>query len=203
MPLTEPEIEACRRMLRMPSETIEWIVDSPQSVLLVGESPCPKSSPELPLFPGPSGSAGDRLRAIVALSRDTYLAFFERVNLIPHPVANWPVADAAAAAWHVLERAKGRPVIMLGNRVSAAIAAAAGVAEPDPFGWVDLGPIAGGSQAVRIPHPAGLCRSYRDPDVRRSARSAVFQSFKLAIPLTVPLLSQRQTEARLAQRYAY
>lgn len=190
--LTKAEIVACSSLLRMRQETIDWIVECPQSVLLVDESPGPRNSPELPLFPGPSGSAGDRLRAIVGLGRDTYLAFFERVNLIQRHVSHWPVAEAVASAWHVLERAKGRPVILLGNRVAAAVAAAAQVAEPIPFGWVTLGEVACGSAAVRIPHPAGVCRSYSDPDIRKSARIAVAESFKRALPIALGSMAKSQ-----------
>lgn len=193
--LSPPEIEACRRRLRMADETIEWITDLPPAALLVGESPTATEQVS-PLFPI-RGTDADRLRAIAGLSRDTYLGFFERAHLITHTVESWPAGEAIEAAWHVLERAGGRPIVALGARVAHALAVAAGLDDqaPQPFEWFELGAVAGGSPAVRVPHPGGLTRAYT-AEVRVRAAATIAEAVRRALPRAARSLTSRGAEIR-------
>lgn len=206
--LTPPEIDACRRRLRMADETIEWISDTPAGAILVGESPLSERDHALPLFPT-RGSDADRLRSMVGLSRDTFLGFFERRHLIAHTVESWPAGEAVEAAWLLLEQAAGRPIVALGARVAHALAVAAGgagsvPAAPPAFEWFDLGAVAGGAPAIRIPHPGGLARSYT-AEVRARAAAAVADVVRRALPNAARRLVSRSTEVqrRLAQPRRY
>lgn len=185
--LTAVEIAACRSSLRLSDEAIEWITNFHGSqdkgrapAVLLGESPSPGSNPMLPLWPGPRGTTGARFRELVGLGPDTFLAWIERRNLIDKTVDHWPAQDAITAAWAAIEAAGPRPLIMLGARVTRAVAQAVGRDDtPEPFQWFE----AAGTAAIRIPHPSGLCRSYASSDTRRRAALAIKQAWERSLKL--------------------
>lgn len=185
--LTAIEIAACKAGLKLGDEAIEWITGlhaqqegNHAPAMLIGESPGPRSNPDLPLWPGPRGTTGARLRHFAGLAPDTYLAFLERRNLVDHQVDHWPSQEASDAASVAIKAAKGRPMILLGSRVTRAVAAAAGRHDtPAAFEWFS----AGESDAVRVPHPSGLCRSYAAGEVRRGAAAVIAEAFRRSLRL--------------------
>lgn len=135
---------------------------------IVGEAPGPNTSPDLPMFPLPSRSAGGRLLGYARISPADYLGRLARRNLFPE-LADWSVPAARGRSFELLwwlrnMRPRIRRVLLLGGRVAAAF----GVEEfwrPRRL-HRDL-------TLVAIPHPSGRNRLYNDPEICRRAGAEV------------------------------
>lgn len=96
----------------------------------------------------PRGAAGHRLWRLSGLSRERWLAAFERRNLVP--TKKWsPVHARIAAAKFVSELCRDDIVVALGREVEVALRRQA---LPCPVHF--------------IPHPSGRNLAYNDPAVR-------------------------------------
>ncbi len=119
-----------------------------------------------PLFPYPHGSAGYHLYELTGLrNRALYLNHSDRVNLIPVPMACWPVRDARRAAQNLEHGGllRDRLVILCGARVQAAFGLKDQLA---PF-MVSRGQA--GDMAI-MPHPSGRCRLWGNPAIVAACR---------------------------------
>lgn len=127
--------------------------------LLVGEQNPYSIHEEDALLPWPQQAAGNRLRRILGMTQDEYLAAFVRRNLVRGRA--WKLADArerAAQLWilHV------GPVVALGARVAKCFGAPF-----EPFSRHR------GGRVLVLPHPSGLSRAWNAPGARERAESAV------------------------------
>lgn len=133
--------------------------------VLVGESN-PYFDPSLggraddaALYPTPDGSSGDRLCALLGLSRYEYLRRFERSNLCAR---KWCLPDArtraAELAW-ALHRGEVPALVLLGARVCHAFGVSYRPMEP----VCEFIPHVLGVVYV-IPHPSGRSRRWGEPD---------------------------------------
>lgn len=98
----------------------------------------------------PRSAAGHRLWKLSGLSRDQWLAAFDRRNLVPGKT--WLRFEARRLAIDfVRSMPRGRRVVCLGREVAEAVARAGG--RPPDFSF--------------IPHPSGRCLAYNDAAVRK------------------------------------
>ena len=133
-------------------------------VILVGESNPYGADPYYALYPCPDGCAGHRLcRLVLNMTRCTYLAAFERVNLC---AGKWSIKEARARAEEI--GYLNDRVVLLGSKVSAAF----GVAF-EPF-TIKRQSDTGQALAI-LPHPSGLCRLWNEPQAFERARLTVYQ----------------------------
>lgn len=108
-----------------------------------------------PLLPHHPGSAGHRLWKMSGMDLETWLASFERTNLLPGK--KWNDDEAVSAAVKFLEgRRHGEPVIALGRQVEKALKTAA-VEELE--------------NVIFVPHPSGRSLAYNSAEVRQNLRS--------------------------------
>lgn len=124
--------------------------------LLVGETNPYSADTRHALLPWPPQSAGARLRKILLMTDEEYLAAFERVNLLGS-LQKWsaPLARGEAAK---LRAAHTGPIVALGARVAAA------------FGLVLFG---SDDKVVCVPHPSGLSRAWNERGVYDRVRRLV------------------------------
>lgn len=133
-------------------------------VVLVGERNPYGASPEFALYCWPVGSAGHRLRRILGVDEDRYLAF-RRLNLCAGRFVRRDAALAAARLYDSLAAARpGGLVVLLGVQVSAAFGAftigtRAGISRVRGLSCWEAGSDAlGRARWLSLPHPSGLCR---------------------------------------------
>lgn len=136
--------------------------------MLVGESNPYGSSPEFALYCWPESSSGHRLRCILGVPEERYLAF-RRMNLC---AGSWHRAAAIRSAARLYDDLAawtdppGTLVLLLGVRVSAAfgavtVASRAGISRPRPLDRWEVGSDATSRACwVSLPHPSGLCRAW-------------------------------------------
>ncbi len=131
-------------------------------IWLVGENNPYGSMAQFALYPEPSNSAGGRLcRLVMGMDEETYLATFERVNLLQRPKWSVHAARQAADSFVATLGADDR-VILLGRKVAAAFSA--GVA---------LAPFEIEGRYLVLPHPSGLCRQWHVPGMFEKAKAAI------------------------------
>jgi hypothetical protein len=147
------------------------LLRGPVTGIIVGERPGPGTSPALPMYPYPAGSAGGRLLAISRMPLGDYLGRLMRVNLLREYGSTWPVRQAAdrasefvAKVWEVDTR-----VVACGSKVAAAFASAVHRPWPVMFEVMRIGRV----ELIAIPHPSGRNKATNDPGVRRQMRRAV------------------------------
>ena len=130
--------------------------------LLVGESNPYSRNPGDALLPWPEGAAGARLRDILGMTNEVYLAAFDRVNLLGGST-KWSVRLARA----VVSGLPDVDRILLGARVCAAH----GVGFV-PFTCVRPDGFRGGGAAdvhwLILPHPSGRCRLWNEGTAARA-----------------------------------
>lgn len=131
--------------------------------LLIGPAPARTGDPTRVLADGPTGS---KLARLCRLSKDEYLAAFDRMNLM----AYWPgkhgkgdafMVDAACLkVAELLPAIRCRPVVFVGHNVARSFRFDAPILTWRPFN--------GGVAAV-LPHPSGVNRWYNEVANRRRA----------------------------------
>jgi len=137
-------------------------------IVLVGERNPYGPAEEFALYCWPEGSAGHRLRRILGVDEDRYLAF-RRLNLCSGPWDRTAARRSAARLYDELAAWTGRPspvVILLGTKASEAfasltIASRAGLARPCGLSRWEIGADAlERARWLSLPHPSGLCRAW-------------------------------------------
>lgn len=126
-------------------------------VLLVGEANPYSLDPHDALLPEPRGAAGDRLRRLLEMTDEEYLATFARINLCRR---TWDRARAREKAARILAEWPD-PVVLLGRKVAAAFELA-------------FEPFSRHGRLLVLPHPSGLNRMWDAPGVRARGRDAVY-----------------------------
>jgi hypothetical protein len=135
-------------------------------VVIVGESNPYGASPEFALHCWPTSCAGHRLRRILGVAEERYLAF-RRLNLCEGPWRRRDATRSASRLYDELPLYTGSPrvlVLLLGVQVSAAfsaftVASRAGIARPRALDRWEVGSDAlDRARWLSIPHPSGLCR---------------------------------------------
>jgi hypothetical protein len=138
----------------------------PDAIVLVGERNPYGPAEEFALYCWPEGSAGHRLRRILGVGEDRYLAF-RRLNLCSGVWSRRAATAAAARLYGELADTSPRAtVVLLGVKVSAAfgaftVASRGGLARPSALPCWEIG--ADALERVRwlsLPHPSGLCRAW-------------------------------------------
>lgn len=135
-------------------------------VWLIGEQNPYSSDPKFALYPLPKGAAGARLMRALDLDPHSYLALFERRNLLGSERWSAPAArEAAARIGGKLQ--EGDCAVLLGAKVAAA------------FGYpydAHLLPYRDerlGVSLLVVPHPSGRSRAWNDPSVAPRVRRQV------------------------------
>lgn len=124
------------------------------NIVLVGEANPYGNDPHFALYPSPQGSAGYRLCILIMqLTRATYLADFDRVDLCKD---KWNIFEATATASTLTDRW----AILCGTKVAKAFAY--GFSPPSRHG-----------KHLVIPHPSGLCRMWTQPGMLKSVRNHI------------------------------
>lgn len=134
-------------------------------ILLVGEMNPYGAHPKWALHPEPRNASGDRLRKILGLTDDDYLARYDRVNLCS---GRWRLADAREAAVHLRLRRELRDhsFVLLGEKVRQAFKL------KTPFFEVET--LLEDREVLCLPHPSGLNRSWDlDETWKPAARKAM------------------------------
>jgi hypothetical protein len=152
--------------------------------LIVGESNPFGRDEYYALYPEPEGCSGDRLcRVVMGLRRRTYMAEFERANLVR---GKWsmPVARERARGLTELsdedrarlERFEIGQTSALGDLVELRTFILLGRKVAEAFGWKGA-PQIGLAQRyhffIFLPHPSGRNRVWNDPDSIRGCRAAL------------------------------
>lgn len=133
-------------------------------VLLLGESNPYGSNPEWALYCHPPGCAGFRLRRILGLSEDQYLAL-HRKNLCD---GDWSKDQAKARAGELLApEAPWRVIVLLGRKVTETFEKVALDAPLIPFSTRACCP---GMTLVSLPHPSGRNAASWNPKLQERAR---------------------------------
>lgn len=143
---------------------------APQSgvagVLFVGEMNPYGASPELALYPEPANCSGDRLRKILGLTPESYLARYDRVNLC---AGRWRLTDArdAAVTLRLRRDLRDHDFVLLGEKVRQAFKLKAEFFEVEA--------LLEGRRVLCLPHPSGLNRLWDldetwKPRARRALR---------------------------------
>lgn len=138
--------------------------------LIIGQAPGPNSDPSNPL----AGRCGARLADLCSLDEKTFLARFERVNLLnkfPGKATKgdrFPIDQARKTAVDLLIFGKlNRTTVMLGGNVARA------------FGFPSVGlemfrwNVIDGSPLIRLafcPHPSGVSHFWNEPKNVAAAR---------------------------------
>jgi hypothetical protein len=134
------------------------------SILLLGESNPYGSNPEWALYCHPPGCAGFRLRRILGLPEDQYLAL-HRKNLCD---GDWSKDQAKARAWELLSpEAPWRVIVLLGRKVTETFEKVALDAPLIPFSSRACCP---GMTLVSLPHPSGRNAASWNPKLQERAR---------------------------------
>lgn len=142
----------------------------PDRVVLVGETNPYGDDEAYALYCWPVGSSGHRLRRILGVDEDRYLAFRRR-NLCAGP---WSIAGARSAAARLYVEVgelalRGGPtptVLLLGARVAAAFSCFTlhGLGRSRGLGtlraWGLGSDLPGMATWIALPHPSGTCRSW-------------------------------------------
>lgn len=140
-------------------------------VYLVGEANPYSDDPADALLPYPAGSAGARLRAILGVTEDYYLAHFQRRNLCR---STWNLRAARETAAYLASMKYAR-LVLLGAKVAAAFGLRFQLVQ-----W-HVGPLrlcdepAGGviRLCAVLPHPSGRSRAWHELGAVERARAAV------------------------------
>lgn len=148
-----------------------------RSVLLGMNNPLSRR-PEHALFPYPPGCTGHRIFEMLStkipdIYRKDYLDGFERVNML---TGSWSMRRARERAPELVERFRGRTVVVLGQAPRLALGLPEQLVHPldrDGVSWRQL------------PHPSGRNRWYNDPKNREIAASLLAELF---------LRGQRETD---------
>lgn len=134
-------------------------------VLLIGEGNPYRVDPEFALYCYPPGCAGDRLRHILGLPQDSYLAL-HRKNLCDEA---WSAKRACARAFELLSPyACWNVMVLLGRKVTE-------IFEEAALGGEALAPFATrvccpGITLVSLPHPSGRNAARWNPQAQKRAR---------------------------------
>ena len=131
-------------------------------VLAVGEINPFGSRPDMALWCEPRESSGNRLRRIMGLTDEQYVATVARVNLCDGP--RWDKKSARERFWDGVDFDRYALVVLLGQKVRAAVMG-------PPIFQVARG--VGNCHFTSIPHPSGRCRMWNDPGVVALARAAL------------------------------
>lgn len=136
-------------------EAVETLGERPAiRPLLLGEANPYGGSPRRALWPYPKNAAGNRLREILGLTTEDYLAKFDRRNLCPR---SWNLEEAKRVAGEI-ESSRDFPIVLLGARVCRAFNLGF-----NPFTKCLM-------EVYILPHPSGLCRIWNDPTSHQRAR---------------------------------
>ncbi len=138
------------------------------TILLLGESNPYSRDPDDALLPWPENAAGDRLRRILNMKSDEYLATFTRANLCG---ARWSMPAAVAEARVLLDVHTPQLVIALGIKVCGAVCRATNHALIGAFGCEKVG-VEGLARVLALPHPSGRNRIWQIPGTMQRARDA-------------------------------
>lgn len=133
-------------------------------VLLIGQAPGPSSDPAEPL----GGASGRRLALMCGLDLPSFLARFDRVNVLdefPGKAGRgdaFPAALARARRGVILDLCQGREVVVLGLQAAQALGLGG-----DFLRWRS----ATGFQYAIAPHPSGISHWWNSAgNVRRAQR---------------------------------
>jgi hypothetical protein len=133
-------------------------------VICVGEMNPYGASPEFALYDSPPNCAGHRLRRILGLSSDHYLAL-HRTNLC---IGDWSKDQAKQRVRELLSPdAPWRVIVLLGRKVTEAFEKVALDAPLIPFTSRACCP---GMTLVSLPHPSGRNASSWNPKLQERAR---------------------------------
>ena len=134
--------------------------------ILVGESNPYSQDPDDALLPWPFGCAGWRLcHKVLALREETYLATFDRANLLDR--GRWSAPMARASATKLLD--DHDVLVLLGRKVCDAFNQ--GGAVPGHRRVLLVGERE--RVLVRLPHPSGRSRAWHDPTMERRCRDVL------------------------------
>lgn len=131
--------------------------------IIVGESNLFGGSEYFALYPEPEGCSGDRLcRLVMGLRRETYMASFERVNLVQ---GKWSMRAARERAKD-LSLGGHRTLVLLGRRVAQAFDL--------PKHWQPPRlELRGDLVLAALPHPSGLNRMWGNPEMVPACREVL------------------------------
>ena len=124
------------------------------AVVLVGEMNPYGADPEFALYPYPRQASGNRLREILGLTDNEYIAL-RRINLCE---GRWTKRAAMARAGVIIQDDSVTLIVMLGRKVATA------------FGRTYLDPFEIDGRFLALPHPSGRCRVWGEPGARERAR---------------------------------
>ena len=136
-----------------------------ERVILIGEQNPYGSDPEFALYCYPSGCAGYRMRRILGLPQDQYLAL-HRKNLCD---GEWSKEQAKKRVWELLSPdAPWRVMVLLGRKVTEAFEKVA--LDDVPLVAFSTRPCCPGMTLVSLPHPSGRNAALWNPKARDRAR---------------------------------
>jgi len=137
--------------------------------LIIGQAPSRRSVLGEPL----SGRSGRRLAALCGLGRTSFLARFDRANLLsywpgPSPSGGdrFPMAEAKAAAAAMAEVVAARDVVVL---LGASVAGALGLRQLEPLKWSRFARDC--AHVAVCPHPSGKSLWWNRPENVERAQS--------------------------------
>jgi hypothetical protein len=134
-------------------------------VILIGESNPYGADPEFALYDYPVGCAGHRLRRVLGLSSDQYLAL-HRVNLCDDDFSR---VQAEKRALELMDaRMPWRVMVLLGRKVTAAFEKIA--LGGHPLLAFEMREHPSGRTLVSLPHPSGRNLVWNQPSARARAR---------------------------------
>ena len=138
---------------------------------IIGEAPGPNTRGDFPMYPYPPRSAAGRLKDIIGFTTREYLLSFARANLLDtYPGKAFPVKLGRQAVDGVIERMRGKPLLLMGRGVANAFGAGA----LEVLTWCEIEP---GVRVAVIPHPSGRNVWYND-EANRAAVRAFFVPFR-------------------------
>lgn len=121
--------------------------------LLIGLAPSHENGLGGPL----SGRIGQRLADVMGIDVDTYLLYFDRINLFPTPLRAFTDAEAWVRADVLKMQIMDRDVVVIfGRDVASAFQI-----ETEWFEWTAFAEY--GPRVAVSPHPSGRCRWWNDP----------------------------------------
>lgn len=146
--------------------------------ILVGELNPYRGHPANALLDEPRGSSGWRLRVILGLTTDSYLAL-RRYNLCTD---RWSMSSARKRADEIRRAHPDRVLVLLGVKVAAAFGlqdvpafSAVGESLRDHYSTREAVAMEVGERPtyVLLPHPSGLNRAWNEPGALERARALV------------------------------